>query len=466
MTKDAFSIPDVVKRKIKDLGYELDTSMRSFISDWWSWYTFSDEWHDVCYTKQDGGEGKRRRLSLHPARRACQEWSRLILNEATTATVEKPNANKWLDVYLKDTQFWPNAQALTDKAFGIGTGAEALWFELEGEEVTSIKVRGYDARMVLPLSWDVEGVIECAFCTRVSLKGKQAHQLQIHALEEDGYVIYTYLFKDDRELDPEEHDVVAEFHTECMTPTFGIIKPGVENTKVDLSPFGVSVFDDAIDSMKSVDLAYDSMFQEIELTEAIVFMSDDMIDVAHDKNGKVKPMPKTRDNRLFRMIQGNGIESMYQVYSPDIRIDPIRQALDVALAEFGDLTGFGQDYFTLDKNTGLKTATEVSADNSALMRNIRRHENSISVGLTSVLSAILTCARIHLHAEVEEDFGAVEINYDDSIITDTVSEKNLMLSEIAAGVRPAWHYLMEFDGMSEDEAKAALPQQTITDPGF
>lgn len=465
-SKDMFSIPGAARRKIEELGYELDESMSSYIADWWQWYTSQDDWHDLLYPTFDGSYAPRRRLSLHPARRACQEWARLILNESTSAAVKGAKANAWLEDYLARSSYWPNTQALAGKAFGIGTAAQALWFDVRDGVVKDVKVRGYDARMAIPLTWDVEGVVECAFCTRVNVKGKAAHQLQVHKAEDKGYAIYTYLFRDEQQLDPAEHGVLERFETRCPVPTFGVIKPGIENTKVDLSPYGVSVFDDAMDAMKAVDLAYDSMFQELELTEAMVFMSDDMIDVKKDANGKPVAVPKGKDRKLFRMVEGNGAEQMYQVYSPNIRIEPMRQALDVALAEFGDLAGFGQEYFALDRKAGLKTATEVSADNSALMRNIRRHENSIAVGLSAVLSALLHCAREHMNASIEPDFGDVEIRFDDSIITDTQAEKNMMLAEIAAGVVPKWMYLKEFKGMSEEEAKAALPQEPVMELGF
>lgn len=466
--KDAFSMPDALGLKLKEMGYEVDRSMDSYIAEWWEWYTSQDDWHDLLYPTADGCYAERRRLSLHPARRACQEWSRLILNEATAVSVEAPNANRWLADYLDEIQYWPATQALAEKAFGIGTAAQALWFDVRDGEVCAVKPRGYDARMAVPLSWDMEGVTECAFCTRVSVKGKKAHQLQVHRAEDGQYVVYTYVFQDGARaaLDPEECGIIERFETECPVPTFGILRPGIENTKVDLSPYGVSVFDDAMDAMKAVDVAYDSIFQELELTEAMVFMSDDMIDVKKDANGKPVAVPKGKDRKLFRMVEGNGIEQMYQVYSPQVRIEPMRQALDVALAEFGDLAGFGQDYFALDKKAGLKTATEVSADNSALMRNIRRHENSIAHGLVSVSCALLHCARIHLGATVEEDFGNVEVMFDDSIVTDTQAEKNMMLAEIAAGVVPKWMYLKEFKGMSEEDAKAALPQEDVVDVGF
>ena len=82
-----------------------------------------------------------------------------------------------------------------------------------------------------------------------------------------------------------------------------------------------------------------------------------------------------------------------------------------------------------------------------------------------MVGALLDNHRIHLGAEIEEDFGAVSVMFDDSVITDTQSEKETMMAEIAAGVVPKWMYLVEFYGKSEDEARALLPEATF-DPGY
>lgn len=59
----------------------------------------------------------------------------------------------------------------------MGTGAWALWVDV-GKR--AVKVRYYDARMVVPLTWDDEGVTECAFVTRVFYRGRAVDQLQMH----------------------------------------------------------------------------------------------------------------------------------------------------------------------------------------------------------------------------------------------------------------------------------------------
>lgn len=473
MATDEFSVPAHVAKKLKELGYAVDTSMDTYIRSWYGWYSGRDDWYRDGYRDLQGRHRARMRMSIRPAKRVAMEWASLLVTDDTQVSVEGAGANDWLQKWLKRANFWPTGQMVVEKAFAMGTAAWALWFDL-GAGGAGIKVRRYDARMVRPLSWDEEGVSECAFVTRAAVAGKRVDQLQVHAPDpETGtYHIRTYLFSEGEEQDAEAAGVIADFDTLQDCPTFGIIKPALENTVVDLSPFGQSVFADALDAIKAVDLAYDSLFQEVELTAAKVFVDESMVDV-RSQDGRVIPSPRV-EGRLFRRLAGQDpTKNLISIYSPEIRVEPLRGAFDVALAELGDLCGFGQQYFTLDKNGGIKTATEVAADNSALMRNVRKHENVLRGAVQRVVTSLLNCARIHCGAPIdgapiEEDFGPVQVQFDDSVIADTQTEKNMALAEIAALGVPELkqRYLIDWHGFSKEEAAAAVPSAQLLDEGF
>ena len=468
MAIDEFSVPAHVVKKLKELGYSVDNSMDTYIQAWYDWYSGKADWYKDGYTDMQGHRRKRDRLTIRPAKRVASEWASLLVTDDTQVSVEGAAANEWLQDYLDRANFWPTGQLIVEKAFALGTAAWALWFDVR-DAGAEVKVRRYDARMVRPLSWDEEGVTECAFVTRATAKGKRADQLQVHSWDPEtaSYHIRTYLFVDSREQDAEAAGILEDFDTEQACPTFGIVRPALENTYADLSPYGQSVFADAVDAVKAVDLAYDSMFQEVELTAAKVFVDESMVDV-RSQDGKVIPSPKV-DGRLFRRLVGKDVtKDLIDIYSPNIRIEPLRSAFDVALAELGELCGFGQQYFALDKSGGMKTATEVTADNSALMRNVRKHENVLRGAIQRVVTSLLNCARIHCGAAIEEDFGAVMVQFDDSVITDTQTEKNMALAEIAALGVPALkqRYLMEWHGFSEQEAAEAVPSAAVVDEGF
>lgn len=194
-----------------------------------------------------------------------------------------------------------------------------------------------------------------------------------------------------------------------------------------------------------------------------VFVSDSMIDL-EDENGRKIPIADLED-QVYRMVYSED-GKLIDVFSPDIRIGPLKESLNIALAELGDNAGFGEQYFQIGKTGGLKTATEVVSDNSTLMRNVRKHENSVGDAIRDVVTGLLSSASSLGYASFEGDIGPVDIKFDDSVITDTQTEKQLMLNEIAAGVVPAWKYMETFYGMSADEAREAISEGGIADFGL
>lgn len=461
MALDEFSIPSAVSEKLKDLGYQVSDSMSEHIRQWYSWYTNENKFYKVAYISTARRKKERDRYSLRPARKICREWASLILNEETEISVDDESANAWLKDYLDRTGFWLIGQMIIEKSFAMGTGALVLWYDMMDGEVSSIKIRRYDARMIVPLSWDDDEVTECAFVTRVTVKGKKYDQLQIHAYDQetDSYHIRTFVFNDDKEEDAETLGFIADFDTEQKCKTFGIVKPGLDNVVADNSPFGISVFYDSIDAIKATDLAWDSIFQEVDLTKVRVFLADEMLDLKDEQGNKV-PIADLED-QIYRMVYAGGDGKLIDVFSPDIRIEPLKDALNIALAELGDNSGFGEQYFQIGKTGGLMTATEVVSDNSALMRNVRKHENSVGDAIKDVITGLLSSAASLGYAEFNGEVGQVSIKFDDSVITDTQTEKNQMLAEIAAGVVPKWKYLETFYGMSENEAKAEVDDGII-----
>ena len=69
----------------------------------------------------------------------------------------------------------------------------------------------------------------------------------------------------------------------CAFPTFGIVKPAVTNTRVDMSLYGQSVFADAVDAVQAVDLTFDALLNEIDVSKMRVFLSDVLFD--REKSG-------------------------------------------------------------------------------------------------------------------------------------------------------------------------------------
>lgn len=54
MAVDEFSVPAHVTKKLKELGYAVDTSMDTYIQSWFDWYSGKDDWYRDGYTDLQG----------------------------------------------------------------------------------------------------------------------------------------------------------------------------------------------------------------------------------------------------------------------------------------------------------------------------------------------------------------------------------------------------------------------------
>lgn len=247
--------------------------MEPHVREWDSWMRAVGEFYDYRDTDGFGRVYQVHRRSIMPAMRVCREWGSLLLDEKTVVACESRECTNWLGSFFSSTNFLGRAQETVVRAFGLGTGALTVWMDV-GREL--VKIRDYDARMVVPLSWDAAGVRECAFVTRCFSRGALLDQPQMHVVGDDGtYMIRTVCFDGGGRV-VGVPGVAEEVGTGSVGPTFGIVRPAVPNTRVDFSPYGQSVFADAVDAVQSVDLAYDALINEVYAGKMRAFLFDVM----------------------------------------------------------------------------------------------------------------------------------------------------------------------------------------------
>ena len=173
-------VPEHVRECLRGMGFQLPLEpMESHIRAWHEWMQACGSFYDYRDSDGFGRVYEVHRRSIHPAMRVCRERGSLLLNDKTQVVCDDQACTDWLQGYFERTGFFPSAQATVVRAFGMGTGAWALWIDAGRKDV---RIRRYDARMVIPLSWDEERVTECAFVTWALYRGQAVDQLQMHLL--------------------------------------------------------------------------------------------------------------------------------------------------------------------------------------------------------------------------------------------------------------------------------------------
>lgn len=451
--KQINGVPGWATEFLRHNGYVCNNTMDEFITNWWGWYQAENSFYDPMagqtFVRRDAPN---KHLSLRPARAVAEEWATLVMDEKTQISAEDAALNTWLEERFGD--FVGEQADNLALAFALGTGAWSCNYEgVEGSTKASIVF--HDAGNIIPLLSDGSDSVSCAFTDCVLVDGRMLDRLQVHEPVEGTYHVRTWLF------DPKNHNVPVEcesvtpdLDTRCSIPTYALVRPAIANTYVDASPLGVSVFNDGIDAIKCVDEAFDRSYWMLRLCQPRV-MVDETAVKRNVQTGEVE-LSSTLDQRMFRPVKTSGVggQTPLTVYAPDLQADATDASINSALSLMSFKCGFGPNYFSYSRQQGLRTATEVSSDNSQLFRNVRKHEQQVGKALKRLFAGAYAseCALCGL-APTSVD---VDITWDDSIVEDTATERQQMKDDIARGLAPAWLYPMRFYGMSEDEARVLV----------
>nr|DAF37448.1 MAG TPA: portal protein [Caudoviricetes sp.] len=419
--------------------------MDKFQQLWWGWFTHDNEYYKQPYVINNGADSYDR-LSISPASMVASEIPSLVMNEGTILSSSEDAVNDWLERTIPN--FVDEQAEFISTVFALGVGAWVANFHgYEGNVSTSID--SMKAWQIIPLLGD-----GCAFISKVTVNSKLYDQLQLRYFNQEtqSHVIETLLFNSQNRITPVEVEGITGFvDTKQPLPTYALVKPAKYNAHDELTPLGSSVIEDICDSCRLVDEAFNQMYWQVRVSLPKMVVDEQAI--VRDKDGKAK-FVNTMDQIMFAPIStGISAESPMTVYNPDTHIDDMVTAFNNALAVLGFRTGFGAGYWSFTLGQGLKTATEVVSTNATLIRTIRKHEHSIENSVRDLVQGAFAAECTMNGYKVDEPVP-VDILWDDSVISDDKADRDMMKDDIARGLCPKWKYLVKYQGMSEEDAKA------------
>lgn len=251
-------------------------------------------------------------------------------------------------------------------------------------------------------------------------------------------------------------------------PLFSIFKMPLSNNIDMSSPLGVSIFSNAQKELKSLDIAWTRLEDEIFDSQKITFLGDMLIDEpgrpvrsrfapggAVDKTGKALP-------RHVRILSGSTTGDEYHEVNPALQTTDRLSGIDHFLNLVGVKCGYSTGQFVLNGRSGVVTATQVESDDRETIQYIKQIRDSLQSATDGLIYSLDKWADIYNLApvgeyEVNYDFGDIVYNYED--------DKLRHWQYVQAGKYPLWMYYVKFEGMSEDEAKAvAAEAKTENEP--
>lgn len=425
-------------------GYTLpEDDTYEAMQTWLNWYKgFVADFHRYWIQTGQKRRTRMKRTTLKMAKSVCEEHAKLLINDRVSITCEGFTE---LGELLARTDFRKQANRLVELAFALGTGAFVEYKDADGQPVIDF-VRG---DMIFPLRWRGQTVIDCAFGSRITLQdGKRGYYIQLHEqMHNQVYRIRNVYLNQEGKKIPAPRDVQENIVTGSTAPLFQLIRPARVNT-VDLdSPLGMSVFGDAVDSLRGVDLVYDSYLNEFNLGRKRCMVPQSMATMLQEKDGVIAPNFDPRDTVFYVYEQSPDGKQDMRFIDPTLRVDEHTKALQQMLDLLSFKCGLGVGRFRFEGGT-VKTAKEVIAQNSDLYQSIKRNEQVIESAVFDLIRALA-----FLSGHTSPDKLTPVITFDDSIFEDddATATRNVLLAN--AGLRSKTDAIMSIDRVDESIAK-------------
>lgn len=458
-----------VIEKLNSLGYAtVPEEFYRKVSEWKSWYQGDVKGFHQYKVRNGHNTVRCRRYSLGMGKKIPEDWANLLMNEKVSVTLEGGKEQEFVDRVFEGNNFLVKTNEMQEMAFALGTVAfipRVVGMEITESGPTPGSAKGIvldyvTVENIWPLAWQNGIITDCAFSSTVTVNGESYCYLQIHHKVNGLYDIENriYRYRNDNLDDEVSLSDVSGFelvppvvHTKTDRRQFVIDRPNIANNFDYSVPLGISVYANAVDVLRGVDIAYDSYVNEFSLGKKRIMVKPSATEYLDGE-----PIFDADDVVFYVLPEDLQDGAVITPIDMTLRTAEHNTGIQDQLNLLSSKCGFGETYYRFNGGS-VATATQVISENSTMFRTIKKHEIVLEQVLVELCRIILRLGNEAMNAGLDEDVE-ISIDFDDSIIEDKTAERNNDRQDLAAGIMNDWEYRAKWYNEDEATAKAALPK--------
>lgn len=449
---------------------------------------FYRPWHRILSPTIDDPNHYRDMDRMDTAKAICAELAGLIWSEQCEIHVSQEDSEKQLlEEFVIDTltknAFWTKMQEHIEQVLALGGGAMKCWYEIKrdakGDEIPDtghISIGFCMADQFVPTAWDNAKVTDGVFISREAKDGYYYTRLEWHKWNGVSYYISNELFRSEIKSGSqiESQDILgfrypldeiypflnAETELQGLdTSLFAYYRPAIANNIDDNSPLGVSIYANALSTLKALDICYDSFIREFTLGKKRIIVPAQCLRTVVDEHGNMHRYFDSTDEAYVAFKTDDTDALKIQDNTVSLRVTEHEQAINAFLSMLCLQVGFSAGTFTFDKASGIKTATEVISENSKTYKTIKSHQMQVKAAIDQIVDAIIQVAALynmtwegHRIKKLAEHGWETKVVFDDSILQDRQTNINEGILLKSNGLISTKRFMTEILGYTEEEA--------------
>lgn len=458
---------------------------------------FYNAWHIVPAPSIANPEGKRNMESMHLSKAVCAELAQMIWTDQTDIIVsregseeENDKLNDFVHKILKDNNFMVKMTEAIEQSAALGGEALKVWCEFkydeEGERIpesAKLKIGYCMADQFVPTAWDNAEISEGFFISRIAKDNYYYTKIEWHRWNGDTYTIDNQLYRASMKGESDDNQDILGFryplaliypnleeHVELRNvekSLFSYFKPPIANNLDDNSPLGISIYANAMSTLHSLDICFDSFTREFILGRKRIIVPARAIKMVTDPaTGRMLRYFDATDG-VYEALNTDDTEDLkIKDNSIELRVEEHISAINALLNIFCLQVGLSFGTFSFDGKGGIKTATEVVSENSKTYKTVKTYQNAIKPAINRLVENIIAVASLYdiefegtKVAELAKNGYDVAIQMDDGITQDRQTNIQEGMTLVGAKLMSKYKFLTDSkygQGLTPEEAEKEL----------
>ena len=459
------------------------------IQVWKSWYRGNvNDFHRYTIKGATGIEIECEKLTFGIPKKIAEDWSSLLWNEKVMFNTGDEIINERVLSVLNDNSYKVAIGNLIEKVFGYAGLGAIIEYLVDGD-TTIDYISGEYVIITAGRGTRVKGLITI---NEIEKDDKFITHLTFHSIIDNKYIVehqafisdkdtelgkksvgaLAYIFEESTLQDMEEilcddkGDVIGVRYVvihETNIPCFQIIKPNVTNNYDTDSKMGIPVTANSIDTYKALDNAYEGLNTESVNNKTIVVFNDK----STKKRAKTDPETGVTsyiqyiDNHDTRFISApmSDTEDWVKHFAGTFTAEEYIKAINSNLSWASFKAGLGTGYYSFDGTDTYVNEKQIISTNNDTWKNKVKHEIILEQVFIGMIKAIIFLEQSQKRLVATDiDKLDITIKFDDSIIIDDEELKKNSKELVAEGYKPKWRHLVEWENMTDEEAKQSIAE--------
>lgn len=365
----------------------------SHISHWKNIYSGNPPWKTVeAYRGKE--KRNRTRCLMGAAKMLCDNLSDLTFAEQCEITVDDVAGESFLLETLENNSFWQRLPELLSSAFALG-GCVLRAYADNGR----IMIDFVRADEFMPTEWQGSHITAGIFQTLIR-RGDYYYTLLTE--QKKGSVTNKLYRSSSPEFLGTECPVSEIYEnlesdiklTRSESPLFAYFSPAASNNILDNNvPLGISVFANAEDTLRELDIVFDSFGREFILGRKRIVVPATALRPSIDTETGLSTYYFDTDDEVFVGLDTEDCNNIKITdNSAELRVSEHITSINALLNILCAQTGLSSGSLSFEGGQAVKTATEVVSQESKTARTVRSNKNQLNETLEDLFNAVLELA--------------------------------------------------------------------------